>query len=1003
MPAVLHGAAAQALGWALIHFLWEGAAVAALLAAIMYLGRPVSAKARYAAACIALAAMLAAFGVTLAVLWPAQPVTITPPPATRFAVPAASLPISPLPPAPPDRLSWIVPLWMAGVLIFYARTAGGWLAAQRLRGKAATPAAPEWQERLRALAARLRVTRPVVLLESCLAESPVMMGFLRPVILVPAGLLAGLAPDQLEAILLHELAHIRRHDYAVNVMQSLVEGLLFYHPAVWWISGIVRAERENCCDDAVVAVRGDARGYAAALAALESLRSAGQPALAAKGGNLMRRIHRLLEPERPRSAAAPVLAAILLLLPLAWALAAWPPAPTPGPQGRSTATAPIGAAALRERTVPNPVRTAAAPPAGILLAQAAPPNTQERPASGADAEYRDFLLFYPAPVALSGPYRKWLEEDVAYIITDEERQAFRKFQTNDEREQFIEQFWLRRDPTPGTIENEFKEEHYRRIAYANEHFAAGIPGWRTDRGRIYIVYGPPDELEDHSHGSLNAPPSQRWRYRLFRIYDSATNAVNSYQNVVIVFEDPTRSGEYRIAPGPVGKAAPGSQPPFTLNTIRGRVTCRVQAASAGSNGAVADVMLTCDNPPAEPGAGGAATVPLAIGVEVGPRVDPKFPPHPVTISVPVRPTGNFKINIRMPMPASGRPPVSARYETTIANESRGVYRRPMGAFPAGAYRVEVELTDLATNKVTRGAKDFRVADEPAAAPAQAAQNSRPESDREAEVRILTSQYQANYGQAGQPAPQPAQAAKNQKLANLDAAIRQQQMEFAALIEKYQSDWPAVKEAQAQLNVLQAERDAQAAREQALQNDKEREAQILAGVDQSTSRQAAQATTPPSQPVVRRFIIGGQKARSEQTFAAEPAPDPRGRTQVEYAQSQAGKQVAAPAHASDPAASAPPAIYHEVNPAKPPSDSSRIVTIYIPLKASSKLNIFGRITASTRRRVSVFEDTVSGLGGDVYGMVVPLAPGTYTLDVVMKDLTTNEATTTTQEIRVDGAR
>src|SRR5581483_5464298 len=90
---------------------------------------------------------------------------------------------------------------------------------------------------------------------------------------------------------------------------------------------------------------------------------------------------------------------------------------------------------------------------------------------------------------LETPYRKWLNEDVAWIITDEERSAFKRLQTDEEREQFIEQFWLRRDPTPDTIENEFKEEHYRRIAYANEHYASGIPGWRTDRGRIYIMYG----------------------------------------------------------------------------------------------------------------------------------------------------------------------------------------------------------------------------------------------------------------------------------------------------------------------------------------------------------------------------------------------------------------------------------------------------------------------------------------------------------------------------------
>jgi GWxTD domain-containing protein len=92
---------------------------------------------------------------------------------------------------------------------------------------------------------------------------------------------------------------------------------------------------------------------------------------------------------------------------------------------------------------------------------------------------------------LEGPYRKWLNEDVGYIITDEERQAFKRLETDDEKTSFIEQFWLRRDPTPDTAENEYKEEHYRKIAYANERFASGIPGWKTDRGRIYITFGPP--------------------------------------------------------------------------------------------------------------------------------------------------------------------------------------------------------------------------------------------------------------------------------------------------------------------------------------------------------------------------------------------------------------------------------------------------------------------------------------------------------------------------------
>ncbi len=159
---------------------------------------------------------------------------------------------------------------------------------------------------------------------------------------------------------------------------------------------------------------------------------------------------------------------------------------------------------------------------------------------------------------LETPYRKWLNEDVAYIITDEERTAFKRLQTDEEREQFIEQFWLRRDPTPDTIENEFKEEHYRRIAYANEQFASGIPGWKTDRGRIYITYGPPDEKETHpSGGSYERPPEEgggttstfpfeQWRYRYIEGVGS---------DIIIEFVDPTMSGEYRMTMDPSEKDA----------------------------------------------------------------------------------------------------------------------------------------------------------------------------------------------------------------------------------------------------------------------------------------------------------------------------------------------------------------------------------------------------------------------------------------------------------------
>ncbi len=150
---------------------------------------------------------------------------------------------------------------------------------------------------------------------------------------------------------------------------------------------------------------------------------------------------------------------------------------------------------------------------------------------------------------VSGSYKKWLDEDVRWIITDEERSAFKQLSNDEERDQFIEAFWQRRDPTPDTIENEFKEEHYRRIAYANEHFAAGIPGWKTDRGRMYIMYGPPDEIESHpSGGTYERPmeegggetstfPFEDWRYRYLE---------GIGQEVIIEFVDTCMCGDYHM-------------------------------------------------------------------------------------------------------------------------------------------------------------------------------------------------------------------------------------------------------------------------------------------------------------------------------------------------------------------------------------------------------------------------------------------------------------------------
>ena len=177
----------------------------------------------------------------------------------------------------------------------------------------------ELQALARDLGRRLGIGRAVALLESSAISVPMVVGWLRPVVLVPASALAGLPPRQLAAILAHELAHVRRHDYLVNLLQAAVETLLFYHPAVWWVSAQVRRERENCCDDLAVAVCGDRLGYARALADLEGLRAPASPlVLAASGGSLVERIRRLVGApvHRPRrSWMAGVLA--LSLLPLA--------------------------------------------------------------------------------------------------------------------------------------------------------------------------------------------------------------------------------------------------------------------------------------------------------------------------------------------------------------------------------------------------------------------------------------------------------------------------------------------------------------------------------------------------------------------------------------------------------------------------------------------------------------------------------------------------------------
>ncbi len=202
-------------------------------------------------------AMVVCFGVTLVQLVPRHP---TPglgrtPIALDWnnRVLLADLPQAPMRHVA-DLLPWLVPFWVAGVILFYLRHLVSWILTRRLRQTGVCSAPDLWQERLSVLTRRLGLSRPVGLLESCLAGVPVVMGHLRPVILMPVGLLTGLPAGQIESILLHELAHIRRYDYLANMLQTSVEGLLFYHPVVWWMSGVIRAEREHCCDDLAVSL-----------------------------------------------------------------------------------------------------------------------------------------------------------------------------------------------------------------------------------------------------------------------------------------------------------------------------------------------------------------------------------------------------------------------------------------------------------------------------------------------------------------------------------------------------------------------------------------------------------------------------------------------------------------------------------------------------------------------------------------------------------------------------
>lgn len=324
-------------GWTLVHFLWEGAGIAAVAVALLWSCRDRSPQTRYAIACAALVAMLAAPFVTAAVL--SRAVVVIAPAAVQrtaeaqpdtLAIPdAASLAINVLMARNGSSIdvtaggsnAWlplVVTLWIVGVAVLLIRLLGGWWRITRLhRGsRAAAPSA--WTAAAARIATTLGLSRRVHVVDTSLVDTPTVIGWMKPVILLPIVALSGLSPMQIDAILAHELAHVRRHDFLVNLLQTFAETILFYHPAVWWVSARIRAEREHCCDVVALSVCGDAVSYAEALIELESWRTAhSRLAVAATGGRLLTRVRRLLgapADDAPRSFGAMIVAGIVALV-----------------------------------------------------------------------------------------------------------------------------------------------------------------------------------------------------------------------------------------------------------------------------------------------------------------------------------------------------------------------------------------------------------------------------------------------------------------------------------------------------------------------------------------------------------------------------------------------------------------------------------------------------------------------------------------------------------------
>ena len=374
---LLYAPLVQSIGWALIHFVWQGTTIGIATALALHVLAGARPTVRYAVACFSLALMLIVPVVAVLGDRAASSLAVTP---------SAAASVDVVPAVPLDRLlPGAVIVWLAGVLLLSVRLIVACYGVERLK-RATRSVDARVVARVQLLAHRFGINGPVQVLESALVRVPTVVGCLRPVILLPASVITGLAPSYLDAVLAHELAHVRRHDYIVNVLQSLVETLLFYHPAVWWCSRQIRIEREHCCDDMVVDAGGDRVGYATALAQLEELRGL-QPMLSlnASGGRLLDRIRRLLG-ESPKTERRSTTWTIAVALTVLTAIVAMPALTVADASERAVSSQ--SEQALKDKEWSDYVResqaaleTLARETQGmVVLAQQASPQPQAQPA-----------------------------------------------------------------------------------------------------------------------------------------------------------------------------------------------------------------------------------------------------------------------------------------------------------------------------------------------------------------------------------------------------------------------------------------------------------------------------------------------------------------------------------------------------------------------------------------------------------------------------------------------